>query len=124
MHETPFLPYCLFLQLPEEYVDVNVHPRKLEVRFYDQKQIVHAIATLFSTHFEKYKSRHALPALDSQSIDLSTSLSSSFVSRISSNHTLRTGGRYEQKDIAFITEMDMKDTLSHGLFKGHCKEDI
>ena len=56
MHETPFLPYCLFLHLPEEYVDVNVHPRKLEVRFYDQKQIAHGIAALFSTHFEKYKS--------------------------------------------------------------------
>lgn len=42
-------PMCaLFLQLPHQLVDVNVHPNKLEVRFQNEAAIAEAVKTLVS----------------------------------------------------------------------------
>ena len=35
--------YCLYIKMPAEEVDVNVHPRKMEVRFSDTSRVLNAV---------------------------------------------------------------------------------
>ena len=47
-------PYCaLFIELPFETVDVNVHPAKTEVRFSDEKRILDAVYYAVKNSIEK-----------------------------------------------------------------------
>ncbi|MEE8826576.1 MAG: DNA mismatch repair endonuclease MutL [Eubacteriales bacterium] len=49
-HQYPFV--CLFLDIDGGAVDVNVHPRKLEVRFSDEKRIYQAVLNAVRQAFE------------------------------------------------------------------------
>ncbi|MCH4040013.1 MAG: DNA mismatch repair endonuclease MutL [Eubacteriales bacterium] len=49
-HQYPFV--CLFLDIDGGAVDVNVHPRKLEVRFSDEKRIYQAVLNAVRQSFE------------------------------------------------------------------------
>lgn len=50
-HQYPFV--CLFLDIDGGAVDVNVHPRKLEVRFSDEKRIYQAVLNAVRKSFDQ-----------------------------------------------------------------------
>jgi DNA mismatch repair protein MutL len=45
--------YVLFIDMDPTQVDVNVHPRKTEVRFYDQRQLFNLVYTGIGKSFER-----------------------------------------------------------------------
>ncbi|MCL1855980.1 MAG: DNA mismatch repair endonuclease MutL, partial [Clostridia bacterium] len=54
-------PICaLYLQLPHEKVDVNVHPNKLEVRFQDSNSVADAVKELVRAAIEEQSLEEAL----------------------------------------------------------------
>ena len=42
---------CLFIQLPKELVDMNVHPAKIEVRFQRSQEVRDAVISVIKGHF-------------------------------------------------------------------------
>lgn len=52
--EFPF--YCIHISLPPELVDVNVHPRKMEVKFSDQNRIYRFLKNSTAKTLEQIKS--------------------------------------------------------------------
>jgi DNA mismatch repair protein MutL len=59
--EFPF--YCIHITLPPELVDVNVHPRKMEVKFSDQNMIYRFLKESTADTLQKIK--HSVPDLPS-----------------------------------------------------------
>lgn len=59
--EFPF--YCIHITLPPELVDVNVHPRKMEVKFSDQNMIYRFLKESTADALQKIK--HSVPDLPS-----------------------------------------------------------
>lgn len=49
----------LFIQTTGTFVDVNVHPRKMEVKFIDSQQVFHAVTTAIKTAFAENKISHS-----------------------------------------------------------------
>ena len=55
-------PAVLFLELPAEEVDVNVHPAKREIRFRSEFAVIRAVAAAVSTALRKWGAGGAAPA--------------------------------------------------------------
>ena len=49
----------LFVAIPPDRIDVNVHPAKLEIKFDDEKAVKHVITRAVEQGFEKIRSIHA-----------------------------------------------------------------
>lgn len=45
-NEFPF--YCIFLELDSNSIDVNVHPAKMEVKFEDEKSVIHVVRSVIT----------------------------------------------------------------------------
>jgi len=45
-NEFPF--YCIFLELDPATIDVNVHPAKMEVKFEDEKSVIHVVRSVIT----------------------------------------------------------------------------
>jgi DNA mismatch repair protein MutL len=45
-NEFPF--YCIFLELDPTTIDVNVHPAKMEVKFEDEKSVIHVVRSVIT----------------------------------------------------------------------------
>ncbi|PKN80960.1 MAG: DNA mismatch repair protein MutL [Candidatus Cloacimonetes bacterium HGW-Cloacimonetes-1] len=57
-------PYILFLNVPAEYIDVNVHPAKQEVRFRDQQRVHSLVFNAISRALTDYENRKFESARD------------------------------------------------------------
>lgn len=58
-------PMCaIFLELPTQQVDVNVHPNKLEVRFQNEQAVAQAVETLVKEAFSKERLGERLTAAE------------------------------------------------------------
>jgi DNA mismatch repair protein MutL len=61
MQESLFPTFLLFLELPPEWVDVNVHPQKREVRFREESRIYQMVRSAVFQAFEGIREIAPLP---------------------------------------------------------------
>ncbi|NLZ56687.1 MAG: DNA mismatch repair endonuclease MutL [Clostridiaceae bacterium] len=55
-----YLPMMLFISLPPNLLDVNVHPQKLEVRFWDEQKIFSAVYHTIEAHLQRLSAERKL----------------------------------------------------------------
>jgi DNA mismatch repair protein MutL len=61
MQEALFPVFLLFLELPPDWIDVNVHPQKREVRFQEESRIFQIVQSAVFQAFEGVKDAAPLP---------------------------------------------------------------
>ena len=59
-----YLPMMLFISLPPNLLDVNVHPQKLEVRFWDEQKIFSAVYHTIEAHLQRLSAERKLASED------------------------------------------------------------
>jgi DNA mismatch repair protein MutL len=93
----------IFLHVPPEEVDVNVHPAKAEVRFRDSSIVRGLIVSTI---------RHALHAQDISPV---TSLTDELVTRLEQQRNAQSGGNYAYNPRAYLTPYSAPSSYSSHL---------
>jgi DNA mismatch repair protein MutL len=83
--------YTIFLEIPSDKIDVNVHPTKTEIKFEDEKAIYVFIRTAVRKSLSQY---HVAPSLDFEQEAFNTQMIDPGVRKPDSSINIRIGSDY------------------------------
>ncbi len=118
LHQGYYPPYFLNIKIDPKLIDINVHPRKMEVKFENTQSIFysvkHATKSAISKNAQE-RVKHTLLDNTYQSYDGNSAITSppkiySSISKNNKSHVLRDSGKQVQSSLAFTKKLLTRQT--------------